>query len=171
MNTPTHELQPIAKQLRERQIEIDQAGKAAIEHISGILEAISEQGRDLLNAKTHVRVGKLMSWAEWLENNVPNLPAKTAAKYERITVEGITDPRQAVFAFLPEPDRRELPQRARPEPWEVAWSHAHRFASLLREQTLGALREEQREHLRRELEPVAVELWPDKFAGSSTKGI
>jgi len=134
-----------------------------IEHIGGILSEITEQGRDIINAKTHL--GKLMAWHEWLENHVPNLPVKTAAKYERITTEGITDPRQAVFAFLPEPDRRPLPRRRPPDPWEVAWHHLHKFFATLRDAPLEKWHPDRLENLRAELYDACAFLWPDKFAG------
>jgi hypothetical protein len=154
------DLAPIAKEMRERQLGIDRKGTQAMALIGEIIADISEQGRDVINAKTHL--GKMMSFADWLEGNVPNLPPRTASKYERITVEGITDPRQAVFAFMPEPDQRELPKpgRSKPSFFENVLAHTYKLESLTKEQPVAAWPEDQREAARVRLRPLVNALWP-----------
>ena len=160
--TAINDLQPIAKRLREREEQIEAGKRNLFERISDLTELAYEQGRDLILAKT--KTGKVLKFSEWLRIHVPNLHAQQAAKYERVATEQLTDPRQCIFAFLPaEEGNRDLPARMKPKPWELGWGYMHKLSSIIKTKLLLDWPSQQREYLAQELEPVARELWPERF--------
>ena len=156
-----NDLQPIARRLREREEVIAAKKRAVFEHIGELTGLAAEQGQDLLLAKT--KLGKHLRWSEWLGAHVPNLPEQQASKYERIATEQLRDPRQCVFAFLPPIEKDITPARTPPKVWERVWGFVHKVQSALRDAPLEKWPENQVEQTKREIEPVAKALWPEKF--------
>lgn len=153
------DLAPIAQRLRNREEEITAGKRNMMDNISTLVSLATEQGRDLVLAKT--KLGKHLRWSEWLKAQVPNLPEAQAAKYERIATEQLTDARQAVFAFLPAPDRDATPERMKPEVWETAWGFAAKLTKLTRDKPIAEWPDEQKEGLWDVLRPIVAELRPD----------
>jgi len=159
-----NDLQPIAHRLRDRQEQIDKGKQHLCENIAELTSLAYEQGRDIILAKT--KTGKTIKFSEWLHIHVPTLQLSQAGKYERVATEQLTDPRQCIFAFLPEADvKKLLPARCKPAPWEVGWGFAHRLHSLAAATPICDWPTQQRDYLAQELEPLARELWPARFAG------
>src|SRR5262249_27623546 len=94
-----------------------------------------DQGADCLTVKTKLR-NQVVRFLEWLPAHVPNLPGDTAAKYERIANEQLTEPRECVFAFLP---KKEVPkiERMKPSKKKLAWAAVHRLENQLRDLPRG----------------------------------
>ncbi len=156
-----NDLKGIAARMRERQ-EVIEAGKTkTMAQIADVISAIADQGRDILLAKT--KLGKHLKWSEWLGAHIPNLSESVAARYERVTTEQLSDPRQCIFAFLPPADREQSPERIPPAAWEMASGYINKLAIKFRDQPLDTWPGEQVDATRKQLEPLVRSLWPERF--------
>lgn len=154
-----NDLAPIAKQMRERQEQIEHDKTDVYARIGNLVALASEQGRDCLLAK--VKLGKSMRWSDWLHAHVPNLSEHDAAKYERISTEQLSDPRQCVFAFLPErTDAQAKTERAKPSFFETVLSHTYKLEALAKVQPVDQWPQDQQEAARVRLRPIVAALWP-----------
>lgn len=154
-------LQPIAKRLRDRQEQIESTKAKTINELGELIGLIAEQGQDILLAKT--KLGRTLKWSEWLTAHVPGLPEQMAARYERVSTEMITDPRQALFAFFPSEHRSAAPKRIAPAAWESFAGIVRKAETVCRTQPLNTWPVEQIQQTRAKLEPIVKALWPDKF--------
>lgn len=153
------QLAPIAKQMRERQEQIERDKSDVYARIGNLVALASDQGRDCLLAK--VKLGKAMRWSDWLHAHVPNLSEQDAAKYERISTEQISDPRQCVFAFLPERTQSEdKPERSKPSFFEAVLTHTYKLEALAKVQPVDQWPQDQQEAARVRLRPIVSALWP-----------
>jgi len=150
-------LSPLARTLRERQEQIEAKLRNWHGLTADLVSDAAEQGRDILHAKT--KLGKHLRWSDWLHAHVPNLTEAQAAKYERIAVEQLSDPRQCVFAFLPPRETEPQVKRLPPAAWESAWSHLTKLKSAV--ETVNTWPREQVELTKAELAPLVKALWPE----------
>ena len=149
--------------MRERQ-ELIEAGKRDVfGRIGELVGLAAEQGQDCLLAKTKLN-GEL-KWSDWLRAHVPQLNEQDAAKYERISTEQMIDPRQCVFAFLPASERPASTalQRTPPAAFEVFAGYVVKLKATLRDNPISEWDQSRLASTRRELEPLARELWPERF--------
>lgn len=157
-----NDLKPIAQRMRERQEVIIKRKADVYAHIGELVSLASEQGRDCLLAKT--KLGKLLRWSDWLNAHVPNITEDEAHKYERITTEQLSDPRQCVFAFLPPHESEPKPARTPPKAWERAWGFVTKLKSIIQPTEIKSWPASQVDLTRHELEPAARALWPEKWS-------
>lgn len=156
-----NQLQPIAKRMRDRQEQIEHGRQSALNQMSEVIALAAEQGQDCLLVK--VKLAKSIKWSEWLSSHVPNLREADASKYERISTEQISSIRQGIFAFLPSPESQPREDRDRPKIWETAWGFISKLKSIAAETPLTNWPQRQVALTRQELEPIAKQLWPEKF--------
>ena len=160
------ELKSIAETMRSRQESINRDKNNLYGRIASLIATAQEQGQDILTVKT--KLGKASSFSDWLSAHVPTLSEKDAAKYERLTHEQLSDPRQCMFAFLPAPDKtqEETVGRTPPSEFEVTWGKTFNFVKAFRSVAVDDWTELQRENVRRELTPIMIKVWPDGFKAS-----
>lgn len=157
------ELQPIARRMRDRQEQINRDKSNVYEKIGDLIATAQEQGQDILTAKA--KLGKKVKWSEWLHAHVPTLSEHDATKYERLTTEQLSDPRQCMFAFLPAADRQadvEV-ERIKPNAKEFIWRKISTLRNAIKTFNISAWEQHEIELTKKELEPVARALWPEKF--------
>lgn len=156
-----HELEPIARALRERESQIDTQKRSFYTTLAALIALAGDQGRDLITAKSKLSQRGL-TYSEWLEIHVASIPSQQAAKYERLATEQLSDPRQCVFAFLPPADRKpsEKAERTHPPVWERVWGLISRMNNVLKVEPLDRWDDHEIKSLRDSLYPIAVELWP-----------
>lgn len=155
------ELKPVAAAMRARQEQIEKDKRDVYGRIGSLVASAQEQGADVLMVKA--KLSKTMSFDDWLKAHVPNLSAQDAAKYERITHEQLTDPRQCIFAFLPPAEAKEAEKRTPPSPREVVWAGAVKLMKAFEFANVESWDEREKDLTRKELEPLARTLWPNKF--------
>lgn len=157
------ELQPIARRMRERQEQINRDKANVYDKIGDLIARAQEQGQDILSAKA--KLGKKIKWTDWLQAHVPTLSEHDASKYERLTNEQLSDPRQCMFAFLPPADKQSdvEVERTKPNAKEFIWRKISTLRNAIKTFNIGAWAKPDIELTKRELEPVAKALWPEKF--------
>jgi hypothetical protein len=157
------ELQPIARRMRERQEQIERDKSKVYDNIGNLIASAQEQGQDILTAKA--KLGKKVKWSDWLHAHVPSLSEQDATKYERLTTEQLSDPRQCMFAFLPNAERKDdvEVERTKPNAKEFIWRKISTLRNAIKTFDIGTWAAPDIELTKKELEPVARALWPEKF--------
>jgi hypothetical protein len=156
------ELKPVAAAMRARQEQIEKDKRDVYGRIGSLVASAQEQGAAVALVKA--KLSKNISLEDWLHAHVPNLTAQDAAKYERIAHEQLTDPRQCMFAFLPPSEAKDKETRTPPSPREVVWAGAVKLMKAFELADIKSWDETEKDLTRRELEPMAKTLWPDRFA-------
>lgn len=155
------ELKPIAAAMRARQEQIEKDKRDVYGRIGSLVASAQEQGAAVALVKA--KLSKNISFEDWLHAHVPNLTAQDAAKYERINYEQLTDPRQCIFAFLPPAEAKDKEHRIPPSPREVLWTGVTRLMKAFELANIEEWDETDKDLTRRELEPMARTLWPERF--------
>lgn len=155
------ELQTLAREMRDGQELINDRKRDLLANMGELIALAAEQGQRCLLAKT--KLHKTLRWSDWLQSHVPNLPEQEAAKYERISTEQITDVRQGLFAFLPPTEAKKIEERTPPSKWEAAWGFVEKLKKAITAEPLDKWPKTQVELTKSQLEPVAKQLWPEKF--------
>jgi hypothetical protein len=155
------ELKPIAAAMRSRQEQIEKDKRDVYGRIGSLVASAQEQGADVAMVKA--KLSKNISFEDWLHAHVPNLTSQDAARYERIAHEQLTDPRQCIFAFLPPSEAKEKDTRIPPSPREVVWAGAVKLMKAFELANIEEWDEREKDLTRKELEPMARTLWPNKF--------
>lgn len=156
-----NELKPIAAAMRARQEQIEKDKRDVYGRIGSLVASAQEQGADVLLVKA--KLSKNMAFEDWLHAHVPNLTIQDAAKYERITHEQLTDPRQCIFAFLPPSEAKEKDTRIPPSPREIVWAGAVKLMKAFEFANVESWDEREKDLTRKELEPLVKTLWPERF--------
>ena len=154
------ELHGIAAQMRQREDEIQHAVKASREALFGIVPLIVEQGgaMALVETKLHGR----MAVDDWLAGNVPNLDGNRARKYKRYAQAGVDERQVLLLGFTPTTNTNTDTKAERPR-WQVALCAFGRLRKFVRDGALDSFDNGKMDAARRELEPVAKKLWPERF--------
>ncbi len=166
MNTlETRELHKIAKRVNERERLIDDLkSKTSQVASSAVAEAIL-QGQDLIKARALVPSG---CWLDWLAANCPRIHDSTARRYMTVArncarVHDSSSLRQALALLAKDnsPASSSRPKEC-PEHLQILYlfSRAVKYSLL---HSFKRCPEETKAELRKELEPLVMDLWPERF--------
>jgi hypothetical protein len=160
------ELQPIAKRMRERE-ELINCGKLRVRsEMCDVLAIAVEQGQDITLVKA--KLGKHSTWDEWRAAHVPNLTHDDACKCERLSKENTErNLGQWMFIFNEHKQLADSVNRLPPNEREVLWGRIAKLNSTFTTIDIEAWTEQDKELTRRELEPTARLLWPERFKGNN----
>jgi hypothetical protein len=163
------DLHDLAKQINDRQQAIQKSkGQAFIAIGSTLTEAVL-QGHDLIKAKAMVPHGLFM---EWIKVNCPTIGYVEATRYMKLAanIARVKDLDEAgsIRAALLLCEQAEINAGERPaKQWVPYLEGLYRFGKavkFLRDEPVDQWPAEGQEQLRTELEPVAMVLWPERFA-------
>jgi len=158
-----HEMVPVATRMRSRQEEIDAEMRQIVQHMGSAIGLATEQGSDCMLGISRLRA----LWPAWLHAHVPNLPEKMARKYMRISQEQLRDNRQCWFALFPPSEENKTSlvecERTPSQAWKITWSLADKLLHVFKDSPIDTWPENQVNLTRRNLEPVARLLWPERF--------
>ena len=161
-----NELHDLAKRINERE-ETIQALRGKTDEAARITvtEAIL-QGQDLIAAKAKLPHGM---WLPWLKSHCPAVKDRQANNYMKLASNpqrcGFAESiRAALLICDDEPDGRGDGKPKVYLPYMQTLYLFTRAVKFIGSHPLQDCPEETRDELRKELHPVAVELWPDRFA-------
>jgi len=161
----------LAREMNEREETIALCRLKATESTSSLVCEMALQGQSLLKAKDKLGHGNFM---RWLPANCPNISDRTARNYMRLAANWQRDAnlrnaaslRQAL-QLCAEADSGEPGEKLPPKSWPPyleALSRFGKFAGCIERHPLETWPREGREKLRDTLAPLAVALWPERFA-------
>jgi hypothetical protein len=153
------ELNDIARQMREREEQILHAIKQSKDTLYSVVPLIVEQGG--ATALVETKLGGVMTLDSWLTGNVPSLSTSRAKKYKRYAQAGVDERQVLLLGFSGEaPAHVQHEERPR---WQVALTAFGRLRKIVRDGALDSFDDGKLTAARRELEPVAKKLWPERF--------
>jgi hypothetical protein len=169
-----NDIRSLGREIAERERAIQALRRAAGEHCGAWLAEVALQGQALIKAKFAVGHG---NFGTWLKVNCPfshdtaNVYMRVAANYERARNLGEGASLRHAVALLTEGEgnAQDKPERAL-LPYLEALGRVSKFCGYLQshklensDRLLDWWPDEGREKLRADLEPVARELWPERF--------
>lgn len=154
------ELNSIAREMREREEQILHAIKQSKDTLYSVVPLIVEQGG--ATALVETKLGGLMTLDSWLSGNVPNLSTSRAKKYKRYAQAGVDERQVLLLGFNAETPTGQPTHTERPR-WQVALTAFGRLRKIVRDGALDSFDDGKLTAARRELEPVAKKLWPERF--------
>ena len=163
-----NELQTLARCINQRE-EIIQIGKQrTLESANATGAAVLEQGRDLIKAKSKAPHGE---WLTWLREHCPKVSPRMAQLYmraasntKRVSHLPEANSLRSALALLDEDQPSTEPKETKRWPPHIeAMTRASKLAGYVTRFPISRFPDEIVERLRDDLEPVARQLWPDKF--------
>jgi hypothetical protein len=167
--TPTRlDLHRLANEINDREKAIDQLKRATIGKAG---EAVTEailQGQALIKAKANIPHGL---WLDWLKANCPNISQPSASRYMTIAanysrvnnIEGAESLRQALA--LCSLDEHGKPKEIKQWPADLlGLNRLSKFVGFVSNHPINAWPEGSRDQLRQDMEPIARQLWPERWA-------
>lgn len=158
------ELQPIAKRMREREEQIIHGKTGVRNAMCEVLAIAVEQGQDITLIKA--KLGKHATWEEWRQAHVPNLSSEDAAKCVRLSQEHKERSLGQWMFLFNDPaqhDTDDTTKRLPPNEREVLWGRINKLNNTLRVIDIESWTDTDKDLTRKELEPTAKLLWPDRF--------
>ncbi len=168
------DLSALSRRIRQRQEAIDSLERHTADQAAAWLREIIIQGQDLLRAKAERKHG---DWQDWLAANCPKTSYIKATRYMRVAsnasrfkdLDNIQSLRQALALCDSTEPEQDRPAKRWPMYLE-AITRVSKFIGYVQRCPITQWPETGRAKLRKELEPVAVELWPERFVGSFPAG-
>lgn len=159
-----NELAPIGQRIREREEVINARLRGMQAEAADLCLLARDQGADLLLAETKLRMTKAATLDEWRQCHCPNLSTERVAKYKRVAKEGLAGPQLVMLLDdTPHDTNEEQPQRTPPVVYERVWGAVRNIYRQLRDQPIDRWPPVQVDLTRKELEPLARQLWPERF--------
>lgn len=167
-----NELHALAKKINEREETIQALRGKIFETGSEAGTEIILQGQDLIKAKDTIAHGL---WIDWLKAHCPRVSERTAQHYmaiarnpQRVALLKAGIPSRDLFGALEinggDDDQQSGGKPKVYLPYMQTLYLFTRAVKYIGTHPLKECPEETRDELRKELEPIAAELWPDRFA-------
>jgi len=170
---PSRKLAQLAKRLREREDAMEKLGGQAKETAHALLIEAKLQGEDLLSAKAELKHGE---WLDWLKAHSPK-SVQTASVYMRIAqhweqLNEASSLRAALhlLAALNSESIQPIQQQKEHTPGRLylsALTGAARIIKVVVKYPVAEWPQAGREELKRQLAPLATQLWPERFASAA----
>jgi hypothetical protein len=161
-----HELQERAKQINELEFEIQEGKRRVEEGATFTVQRIIECGQ--LLEQCRITVAKSGHWLSWLAAHTA-ISERMAQHYIRIAkdpkrVSGAQSLRDAI-RMLSSGDGEAKQGKTEREllPYLEALGRVHKLVGYIGRNPVREWPQEGREKLREDLEPIARELWPERF--------
>lgn len=162
-----NELAPIGQRIREREELINAKLRETRQNIADINLLARDQGADFLVAETKLKLTKVATLDEWRQCHCPNVPSDRVPKYKRVAKEGLAGGQLVLLLddVKPEQPTEQQQQQDRTPPviYDRVWGAVRNIYRQLRDEPLDKWPEVHIELTRRELEPLARQLWPERF--------
>jgi hypothetical protein len=161
------ELLQYAKEINALENEIQGIAKQVTDGLSTVACRIIECGQKLIQARLRCPPGE---WSDWLKAHV-SISERTVRRYisvasNRTRVSGASSLRQAL-ALISDAETTEEGEAKQPEtvvmPYLEALGRITRFVGYVERHPLTEWPDEGKAKAREDLEPVARELWPEKW--------
>jgi len=163
-------LNDLARKINQREELIEALKDQTVEKANAAVCEALLQGQDLIAAKSQVKHG---DWEDWLKCHCPAISLRTAQVYmrlaenpERMEDLGKYQSLRAAIALLQANTESKDAGTSQPKSWPVfqeGMGKAWKFVEYVKRHPLGQWPSETLEALREDLEPVAAELWPDRW--------
>ena len=163
------QLTQLAREINDRQQVIEMQRSKFREAASALVCEAIFQGAALLKVKAILKHGDFMPW---VQAHCPLISHATCNTYMRLAhakrnLEEATSIREAVLLLCapdqPDGAQAEIAPRTWPS-WLQGLNWVGKFSRLLESNPVESWPEEGRQKLRQGFEPLAAQLWPDKFA-------
>lgn len=175
------QLASLARQIRDRELTIQQAKDTTIKSANTWMCEVILQGADLLKVKASLPHGE---FTEWLRIHCPFFSHRTAQNYMRVAINFGSNTQRAADLDEVVSLRTALALCAHSEndldnakSAKVKWSwklevltRCARLRDMVIKHPVDEMPTETCAKLREDLEPIARALWPDKFAEKATNG-
>jgi hypothetical protein len=164
MNVP--ELVTLARRINSREETIQQLRRRTVGCVNETLCEVLLQGQDLLEMKARCRRG---DWTHWLRVNCPTVGLRSAQRYMALAAHGSGGELQeadSLRAALSLCNLEGEAEKTEPKRWPAYQETILRISKLrgyVERNPIKAWPKEGIEKAQEELEPIARELWPDKF--------
>lgn len=161
------ELHGLAKSINDREDVILDLRKKTEEACHATVSHAIEQGHDLISAKKRIPHGL---WLDWLKSNCPRVKERQAQVYMKVAdaagksqIRTGADSIKHALRMISEPEEKEsgphtaIPDYLRSLSLCAAWT---KYVAL---HPIESCPEDTRDEMRKELQPIAARLWPEKF--------
>lgn len=158
----------LAKEINAGEDTIEEIREQVLTRARQAIPEIILQGQRLICARAHIPSDQ---WENWLAGNCPKVTPPRAAHYihrAQRTDEALTDSKQICLLFYKE---KEVEEAEKPDP-SLGWpadleglNRMSRAVSFFERHPLAKWTEVSKKRLREIWEPVAKELWPERFQG------
>ncbi len=166
------QLTKLAREINDREEVITATQSQAFDRTSAWLCEIALQGQTLLKVKELLKHGDFIPW---IAAHCPLVSDRQARKYMRVAanwssgakVEGAKNLREALQLCAGNEEGESGEARSQAKSWPPfleAIGRFGKFATYIERNPLLNWPLEGREKLREKMEPIAMALWPDKFA-------
>lgn len=162
-------LNDLARRINQRESQIEVLKKQTIDQANAAICEALLQGKDLLAAKAMCKHGE---WLDWISAHCPALSVSTINRYMRVATMYSTKKeliaaeslRAALLLCTEDKPGSEGTQQPRTwPPFQEGMGKAWKFVEYVKRHPLGQWPGDTVAALREDLEPVAKELWPERF--------
>jgi molybdopterin/thiamine biosynthesis adenylyltransferase len=162
------QLKNLSRQINKREENIQELRKRTSDNCNATICEVIQQGHDLIQAKASLSHGQ---FADWLSAHCPSISHRTANLYMRVAsnaqrIKNLTEAgslRAALLLCDDEPATGNAEPRSL-LPYLEAISRASKFLSFVTDHPLSQWPSEGLDKLRQDMQPIAAQLWPDRFA-------
>lgn len=160
---PTPEVYSLTRRINDREEVIQSLRKSTLEKAAETISEVILQGQDLIHLQSHLRGSG--DFFKYVAAQCPRLEIPHAQGYMRAAKNParFSDVRQLLLMW---PDQAEQPTPKR-ESWDGWYGVIHGFSKWTRSFSKIPIKDwpaEGQDRLKAQLQPVAAQLWPDKFA-------
>lgn len=165
---PNAELTALARGINSRESTLMGIEKRTLDSVAEWLREALLQGADLLRARAQLKHG---DWLDWLVANCPAVHYLKANRYMHLAANlsrvrnltGAESLRQALELCGIPVDRPESAGTKQWPPYLEAIGRLSKFRGFLKQHPLAKMPAEGLDKIREDLQPIAAQLWPEKF--------
>lgn len=161
-------LHRLAKQINEREQTIAQLRDLTVQNCNAAIAEAIQQGKDLMEVKGSLDHGR---WLDWLRIHCPQTKPRMAQRYILLATKAATIPqlneagslRLALSLCEEEGSSGEQSETRSLPAYLEAISKASKFLGYVSQHPLTDWPSEGLDKLRQDMQPLAAQLWPDRF--------
>lgn len=162
-------LHRLAKQINSREETISQLRELTVKNCNAAIAEAIQQGKDLLEVKSSIEHGR---WLDWLRIHCPGTKPRMAQRYILIATRAASMPQlneagslRAALTLCDDDSGESAHSETRSLPaYLEGISRASKFLGYLTQHPINNWPAEGLDKLRQDMQPLAAQLWPERFA-------